>query len=521
MKPTERRVGYGTALGYGVTDLFGGGAFAVIATWLLFFYTTYCGLSVFEAGSIFAIARVIDALLSPIMGYITDNFGHTWLGKRFGRRRFFLLISSPLMFLYAAVWVTDMGYWYYLGTYLSIELLSAMVLVPWETLSAEMTNRFSERSRLSGVRMMCSQLGGFLAVSVPGVIMHYTGKDNALTYTYTGLFFSVVFCLAVLTTWMCTWEARDVQPIAPVEENTALPVSLWQHLKQMVLDFLSAFKIRVFRQHIYIYISSFTALDVFSAVYTYYVVYALNQDVSTVSGYLSIAAFVSIPGTFCFMMLLSKLSMTPAGALRLAYGCILTMLVFLFYVYLSGVNVSPWVFSAFFIIFGFGRAGLYYIPWNIYSFIPDVDEIVTKKRREGIFAGVMVLTRKSTVALAIMLIGVVLQESGFVKGAGAQPESALHAIVGLMIFGSGGLLAVSLLITFTFKLTQQTHKTLIREVARLKLGGRLEDCDAASRRVIKDLTGYEYHQVWDGLAVPRPDSVAQPGTLRTRKTVQQ
>lgn len=76
VKPTERRVGYGVALGYGITDLFGGGAFAIIGTAVIF-YTTYCGLSVVEAGSIFAIARVIDAVLSPIMGYITDNFGDT------------------------------------------------------------------------------------------------------------------------------------------------------------------------------------------------------------------------------------------------------------------------------------------------------------------------------------------------------------------------------------------------------------------------------------------------------------
>jgi oligogalacturonide transporter len=62
--------------------------------------------------------------------------------------------------------------------------------------------------------------------------------------------------------------------------------------------------------------------------------------------------------------------------------------------------VSVLLFSGVFAVFGFARAGLYYIPWNIYSFIPDVDEIVTKKRREGIFAGVMVLTRKSTVALS-------------------------------------------------------------------------------------------------------------------------
>ncbi len=61
-----------------------------------------------------------------------------------------------------------------------------MVLVPWETPAAEMTNRYEERSRLSGVRMICSQLGGFLAVSVPGVIMQFTGKDNRLPILLPG-----------------------------------------------------------------------------------------------------------------------------------------------------------------------------------------------------------------------------------------------------------------------------------------------------------------------------------------------
>ncbi len=43
VKPTERRVGYGVALGYGLTDLFGGGAFAIIGTWLLFFTRPIAG----------------------------------------------------------------------------------------------------------------------------------------------------------------------------------------------------------------------------------------------------------------------------------------------------------------------------------------------------------------------------------------------------------------------------------------------------------------------------------------------
>lgn len=497
VKPTERRVGYGTAIGYGVTDLFGGGAFAVIGTWLLFFYTTYCGLSVLEAGSIFAIARIIDAILSPVMGYITDNFGNTWLGRKFGRRRFFLLISSPLMFLYALVWITDMNYWYYLGTYLSIELLSAMVLVPWETLSAEMTNRFSERTRLSGVRMMCSALGGFLAVSVPGIIMQYTGKDNSFTYTLTGIVFATIYCVAVFTTWACTWEAKDVREEYEFQSDNQRGGGLFNHLKYLVIDLISSFKIRIFRQHILIYICSFTAMDVFGSVFTYYVVYALHHDTEMVSGLLSIAAFVSIPGTFGFMMLMNRFNLTPSAALRLSYGSIMVVLAFLFIIYIGNLQVPTLLFSAVFVLLGLAKAGLYYIPWNIYSFIPDVDEIVTRQRREGIFAGVMVLTRKSTVALAIMLIGIVLEESGFVKGGGAQPASALHAIIGLMVFATAGMLAVSFYMTYRFKLTQKTHSLLIKEVARRKLGGNAEDCDPETRQVIMALTGYAYNEVWD------------------------
>lgn len=501
-KPTERRVGYGVAIGYGVTDLFGGGAFAIIGTWLLFFYTTYCGLSVIEAGSIFAIARVIDALLSPIMGYVTDNFGNTWLGRKFGRRRFFLLLSSPLMFLYALLWLTDMGYWYYLGTYLSIELLSAMVLVPWETLAAEMTNRYEERSRLSGVRMICSQLGGFLAVSVPGIIMQFTGKDNPFTYTLTGLIFSTVFCIAVFTTWRCTWEAKDVQE-ETFKTNFQRTGGLLNHLKYLVLDLFSSFKIRAFRLHIIIYIFSFTAMDVFGSVFTFYVIYCLKQDAASVSGWLSIAAFASVPGTYGFMLLLNKLNITPSAALRFAYGCIFSVLAFLFVIYYTDTQVPNILFSAVFILLGAARSGLYYIPWNIYSFIPDIDEMVTQQRREGIFAGVMVLTRKSTVAIAILMIGIVLEEFGFVKGSGAQPEGALHAIIGLMIFATAALLAVSFWVTFKFKLTRETHKLLLKEIARRKLGGNGADCDEKTRDVIRQLTGYEYDEVWGGNATRR------------------
>ena len=97
MSRTNRKITIPVSIGYGLTDIMGGGAFTVIGAWLLFFYTTFVGLSPVEAASIVAIARIVDAVVSLFMGSFTDHFYKNPLGKRFGRRRFFLLIGAPLM----------------------------------------------------------------------------------------------------------------------------------------------------------------------------------------------------------------------------------------------------------------------------------------------------------------------------------------------------------------------------------------------------------------------------------------
>ena len=93
--------------------------------------------------------------------------------------------------------------------------------------------------------------------------------------------------------------------------------------------------------------------------------------------------------------------------------------------------------------------------------------------------------------------------SASASASGAQPESALHAIIGLMIFATAALLAVSFYATYKFKLTRETHKVLLKEIARRKLGGNYRDCDEETRGVIKQLTGYEYDEVWGGSATQR------------------
>ena len=270
----KKKVTIPIAIGYGLTDIMGGGAFTIIGAWLLFFYTTFVGLTPIEAASIVAIARIVDAIVSLFMGSFTDNFYKYKLGQKFGRRRFFLLIGSPLMLLYVLLWVTGMNYWFYLTVYLVFEIVAAIVLIPWETLPSEMTKDYNDRTKLSTGRMFLSASGTFLATLVPGILIHYFGENNAYAYFINGLFFSVIFAVCVFISYKVTWERELTPEMLKHQQQGVNKKSFSEKLmvvKNLVKDYLSTLNIRAFRRHLAIYLFSFTAKDIFNTVFVFFV----------------------------------------------------------------------------------------------------------------------------------------------------------------------------------------------------------------------------------------------------------
>lgn len=55
-----RKIGLANYLAYGSGDFLGAGTTALTAAWLLYFYTTFCGLTPIEATFIFAMGRDLD-----------------------------------------------------------------------------------------------------------------------------------------------------------------------------------------------------------------------------------------------------------------------------------------------------------------------------------------------------------------------------------------------------------------------------------------------------------------------------
>jgi oligogalacturonide transporter len=108
----------------------------------------------------------------------------------------------------------------------------------------------------------------------------------------------------------------------------------------------------------------------------------------------------------------------------------------------------------------------------------------------------MTFARKTSVALATMVVGLVLQWGGFVAGEKTQTAEAVHTIVYTMVIGASVLLVAALLVVFTFKLNKQTHKILVDEIDRLKNNGSKLKVDPQTKEVVENLTGFKYEDIW-------------------------
>ena len=163
-------------------------------------------------------------------------------------------------------------------------------------------------------------------------------------------------------------------------------------------------------------------------------------------------------------------------------------------VFLLNVPHLTWVIVGVTILFGLGTGGVYYIPWTTYTFMADVDEVVTNRRREGVYAGAMTMAGKLMRASIVFLLGVVLQWFGFESGASSQPDSAVHAIIGVLIIGVCGLAVLGIVFSFKMKLDHKTHKVVIDELKHIHEGGRKEDVLPEVKETLEKLTGIPYER---------------------------
>ena len=517
--PDTRKPSWVNYWGWGSGDMLGAGAQAVVTGWLAYFFITFCGLSPVETGLILGLPRLLEAITCPLIGYISDNLRHTWVGRKIGRRKLFLIVTIPLLPAFALIFVTGQTFAYYLTTFVFFEFVYTMFLIPWETLAAEMTKDYKEKARFAGARMLVAQSSAILASYLPTLIINqFGGKDSPNTFLIMAAIFGVLFSLVVTLVVLLTWERpyseaeQRVQP-EPMDWGKALMIPV-----NMFRDLFSTLRLRAFRQHLSLYLGGYISQDIFNTAFPLFVSTVMLGSTLLISQLMTTMYVAQLISVMIAIRIIIRTG--PTAAYRMAISSVgAALLLFLaFYLirptgFAEGVaglrgnifnfSASPavlfWLFAPI-ILAGLGRGTLNFVPWGVYNYLPDVDEAVTGQRREGIFAGVMTFVRKIAQSGAILLTTTLIGMGGFASAAKGQPmpqqtPQAIQALVLVMVGLPILVMLAGMAISWSFRLNARTHEVLVREVERLRAGEANAESEE-SRRIVEDLTGWKWERLW-------------------------
>ncbi len=372
---------------YASGDIYGGGSFLIVGLLLLAFLTKVEGLSGTWAGIVIFIGKVWDAVTDPVMGSISDK-----THSRFGRRRlYFLLGSVPVFLSWVMLWysfgIADMTakIVYYTLAYMFFSTSFTIVMVPYNAILADMTNDYNKRSAFTGMRLSFSAGSSILCGIIPGIITGAFAVEQT-GYLVMAIIFGLVFGACWLVVFFGTWENTR-------EHET-------NHFT--VKDWLSVFKNRSFRHYALIFVFSQMAIDIAMAIAIFYVGVSLQKDYLYIP---AVAALLVVQLVFIiiFSVVAQKTSKRVPGVIAAAVWIVASVLIFTF-----SPSTPDIAIVAVCALIGVGGAGCNMVSWSILPDISDVDEVMTGKRREGLYSGVSTFLRKFSGGIAVGSIGIML-----------------------------------------------------------------------------------------------------------------
>lgn len=377
----KRKVTWLNVLGYASINFLGGGAQAVVSAWLMIFYTSLCGISAVAAGTIFAVARLIDAVGNPVMGYVSDNFGKTSLGKKFGRRRFFILLGAPsMLIIFPTLWTVGHSFTFYFVANLIFEISMTMTMVAATTLPAEMSQESVDKTKLVAGKQYCGTVASFVATFIPGLMFQMFGDNNPQAFFLTGLVYGIILAISLGVAYLFTFE-RDPKDIVYAEDSNH---GIGHILVKMFVDVGSSMQNRSFRLHAGMMFCIGIYKNLAAGVFGYFALYVLGASKTATAYITSFTILISLIALTLYIAIAYKVG--GPKTFRIASVIIISSMAGYFALTkMDGSPMLPILLVVFALVNNFGKAGVDYVPVFQLPFMADIDEAITGQRREGIY----------------------------------------------------------------------------------------------------------------------------------------
>ena len=196
MRPIQGRIPTRLALFHGLGSIAYGVKDNGFSTFLLLYYNQVLGMSAQLVSLALMLALVIDGIIDPIIGYLSDRT-HT----RWGRRLPWLYLAPlPLGIAWYLMWAetTQPSFWGLVGLAVAIRALVSCCEVPSIALVPELTRDYDERTRLMRFRFLFGWGGGLLVMFLAYDVFLAKGLLDADGYRAYGLTGAIMMTGAVL-----------------------------------------------------------------------------------------------------------------------------------------------------------------------------------------------------------------------------------------------------------------------------------------------------------------------------------
>lgn len=452
----DGKLSFWTKMAFGSGDLGTAIAAGLRAFFLLIFFTDVARLDPAMAGMILLINRIWDAFNDPFVGWLSDRTVTRW-----GRRRPWILAGAvPFGLTFFLLWVvppfSPTGLFiYYVVISLLLDTAYTIVNVPYTALTPELTHDYDERTSLNSYRFAFS-VGGALVSAVLHPIIVSRAPDPRTGYLISGLVWAVVCTLPCFIVFFAIRERPESMQQRPDDS-----IPLIEQLRIVLAN-------QPYRFVVGLYLASWLALQLVSAVLVYYLTYYMGIPERIP------ITLLAVQGTsFIFLFVWTAISRRLDKRLVYIVGAVLWLMVQMALYFVRPDQyalVLPLAALA-----GAGVAVAYLVPWAMLPDVIDLDEVETGQRREGIFYGFMVLLQKTGIALAIYFLGRALAATGYITPSDAvpvpvQPDSTLQTI--RMFIGPvpAAILAGSLLLAFFYPITRRRHRAILATLAARRAG---------------------------------------------------
>jgi oligogalacturonide transporter len=465
-------------------DILGGGAFTLLSLLYLNFLVNTQSLPPGLAGLLLLIGKLFDAAIDLFLGYLTD---HT--RTRFGRRRIYFLIGTvPVFVTFILLWC-DFGiphltgkFIYFLTVYCLFCGASSFVMVPYNALFSEIASGYDQRTVYMGTRLLFSVSSSILAGVLPMLIVAYSANVRTGYFTM-GIAFGALYALPWLLVF---WGTRE-NPAAAVPRK-----------ERFFRQYAEVFKNRSFRYYLAMFLFGMAGADLLLSLFIYFVTSVLKRpgDFPIAAGVTIIAQLI---GSQVWTRVAKKYDKTMSikiGGLLWAAG--------LFVCFLLTPSSPSWFLYGAAILIGIGSIAFNQTPWSALPDVVDVGELITGKRQEGVYSGIVTFLRQAANAIALGVSGLLLELAGYAEAAAdgtavMQTVGTIAALRYIYVLAPLVFLALAVLAAWRYPLTRD-RLTAVKEARRLlKHGKSLDDAaapDTAMRKKIYAVTGAREDRLW-------------------------